>query len=348
MFLALLKFLVSIIIFVLAALGIVDRPPDKEHIHDKPREDGLVTIMPPYTGWDYSGQKPVPRIRLEGAVIAVCVQAGIEYDGGRSHANVGSSYWQWVAPVIEDKPPKEALDQLLTPLGLTYAIEDNRLVLMRMDLDVAPEDRLVTLEPPYYLARASDTPVPTVTVQFAVMAISFQVGYSYDWEGSQRNAGTACHMYVTPSIVAKPWDEAMEEIIASWNLTYIVENDTVVLQLIGGIQDSLSNPVLPWENNPGTRVKRQVSLKPPFGGWNPNRHDADDVISVEHAVNALCRQTGMTFDFERSRSNAGPLCESRISPVIDKEPWDQAMEEILGPLGLSYRIENNSIVLVRG
>ena len=39
------------------------------------REDGLVTLLPPYTEWKWNKHDPLARLSVSGAVRAVCLQA---------------------------------------------------------------------------------------------------------------------------------------------------------------------------------------------------------------------------------------------------------------------------------
>lgn len=92
---------------------------------------------------------------------------------------------------------------------------------------------------------------------------------------------------------------------------------------------------------------KQVSLRPPFGGWNPKQHDPDNVIAAIDAIDAICSQAGISVDFEKTYENTGPLCDHKVSPIIVKLPWNEAMQAILDPIDLSYTFENERVVLIR-
>jgi hypothetical protein len=72
-----------------------------------------------------------------------------------------------------------------------------------------------------------------------------------------------------------------------------------------------------------------------------------DRISVQYAVIAVARQVGIQYDWDPSFKNTDPVCRQWITPQIVRMPFPQAMEMILGPVGLTYTIINGKIVLGR-
>ncbi|RJP24430.1 MAG: DUF4034 domain-containing protein [Candidatus Abyssobacteria bacterium SURF_5] len=87
---------------------------------------------------------------------------------------------------------------------------------------------LVTLEPPYKPWNWGNERTK-LSVQNAVYAICRQVGVTYNREKSYTNTDPLCRMWVTPWIKDKPWREAIEEVLAPYDLTYIQENRQIVL-----------------------------------------------------------------------------------------------------------------------
>ena len=53
------------------------------------------------------------------------------------------------------------------------------------------------------------------------------------------------------------------------------------------------------------------------------------------------------FDDEGLYDSASPLCEYRIRPFVDEQPWETAMEELLAEVKLGYEVKNGKVVLVR-
>jgi hypothetical protein len=72
-----------------------------------------------------------------------------------------------------------------------------------------------------------------------------------------------------------------------------------------------------------------------------------DKLSLQYAVIELSKQVGLSYNFDQSFSNTDPSCRAWITPDIKEKPLDEALRVILLPLHLTYRIQDNSIVLVK-
>ncbi|MBI5115544.1 DUF4034 domain-containing protein [Candidatus Poribacteria bacterium] len=101
------------------------RPPKRNSAGE-----ALVTLKPPYTEWSWGKNG---RVSVQNAVSAMCDQAGIGYDRKKSYENTDPICKKWTYPNYEDKPWKEALAETLTPVNLTYVVEDNTVVLMKIE-----------------------------------------------------------------------------------------------------------------------------------------------------------------------------------------------------------------------
>ncbi|MGP8244077.1 MAG: STN domain-containing protein [Bryobacteraceae bacterium] len=70
--------------------------------------------------------------------------------------------------------------------------------------------------------------------------------------------------------------------------------------------------------------------------------------SVQYVVVALGQEVGLRYNWKRSYRHTNPLCRRFLhNVVIEDEPFRQAIAEVLAPVGLRYRIENDEIVLYR-
>ena len=70
--------------------------------------------------------------------------------------------------------------------------------------------------------------------------------------------------------------------------------------------------------------------------------------SVQYVVLKLAAQAGLNYDFEKSKSQTDPLCRQWLNNVsIENKTCREALETILGPLGLRYKVEGEKIVLYR-
>lgn len=90
---------------------------------------GQVTSRRPYPA-SYSGA-PTDKISVQYAVIEVLRQVGIRYDFRKSQSNVGEAARRWITPQLADVSCETALESILGPLGLTYVLEGDTVVLRR-------------------------------------------------------------------------------------------------------------------------------------------------------------------------------------------------------------------------
>jgi len=104
-----------------------DAPPPTK---PDPRLAANISLSPPFKP-PYEGA-PADRLSLQYAVMEVCNQIGLSYQFDRSQTNIAPLNRRWVTPGIADKPADEALQELLTPLGLTYAVDGSDLYLTRL------------------------------------------------------------------------------------------------------------------------------------------------------------------------------------------------------------------------
>ena len=76
---------------------------------------------------------------VQDIVQSLAEQAGLRYDWQKSHDQTDPLCRQWVRNVaIEGKTCKEALEQVLKPVGLRYQVEEGMLVLSRQDEGKSP------------------------------------------------------------------------------------------------------------------------------------------------------------------------------------------------------------------
>jgi hypothetical protein len=86
----------------------------------------------------------------------------------------------------------------------------------------------VTLTSPYPLDYPNAS-TDKISVQYAVIAVTRQVGIQYDWDPSFRNTDPECRRWITPQIVRMPFPQAMEMILRPVGLTYTIINGKIVL-----------------------------------------------------------------------------------------------------------------------
>jgi hypothetical protein len=72
-----------------------------------------------------------------------------------------------------------------------------------------------------------------------------------------------------------------------------------------------------------------------------------DKLSVQYAVIEVLKQVGLKYDFNGSRQRTDPVCRQWCRPNIANQPWPAALEAILGPVGLTYELNGDTVVLKR-
>jgi hypothetical protein len=92
-------------------------------------------------------------------------------------------------------------------------------------------------------------------------------------------------------------------------------------------------------------VENTVTLVAPYPAVQSE--GSPDKISVQNAVREIAQQAGLDYNFETSFENTNPICRRFIEPEIRGKSLQEALEMILGPLGLTYTIAAGKIVLDR-
>jgi TolB-like protein len=106
-----------------------------------------------------------------------------------------------------------------------------------------------------------------------------------------------------------------------------------------------AEPAPQQASSPRQALQRRVTLRAPY----PESYPGADTqrMAVQYAVMAIARQVGLNYDFDESYKNTNPQCRAWVTPTIVNMPAHEALDSILTPKGLSYRLRGDSIVLVR-
>jgi hypothetical protein len=93
-------------------------------------------------------------------------------------------------------------------------------------------------------------------------------------------------------------------------------------------------------------LRKKVSL---FGPEYPLSYPGapTDKLSVQYAVIEIAKQAGLEYNWNESYKNTDPICRRWVHPDVHDQTCDDALRQILGPVGLHFRIENGRIVLVK-
>jgi hypothetical protein len=78
-----------------------------------------------------------------------------------------------------------------------------------------------------------------------------------------------------------------------------------------------------------------------------NAEASSDSLSIQNAVMAVAQQVGLGYDWQTSYANTNPVCRRYVRPNIKDQPAEEALQQILGPAGLTYTVVNKRIVLFR-
>lgn len=89
-----------------------------------------VTLVGPVYPLSYPNAA-TDKMAVQYAVIELGKQAGIRYNWAASYKNTDPVCKRWVRPSIHNMTCKDALRQLLDPVGLAYRIEEGQIVLVR-------------------------------------------------------------------------------------------------------------------------------------------------------------------------------------------------------------------------
>jgi hypothetical protein len=75
---------------------------------------------------------------------------------------------------------------------------------------------------------------------------------------------------------------------------------------------------------------------------------ASKQASVQDIVQSLAQQAGLGYERKKSFAQTDPLCRRWVDNVaIEGKPCREALDQILGPVGLRYQVEHDAIVLSR-
>ena len=88
-----------------------------------------ITLQRPYAS-SYAGA-PTDKLSVQYAVIAICEQIGIAYQWDKSQANTEPLNRRWIRPHFVDVPARQALTEILRPMGLTFETDESGLYLQR-------------------------------------------------------------------------------------------------------------------------------------------------------------------------------------------------------------------------
>lgn len=73
-----------------------------------------------------------------------------------------------------------------------------------------------------------------------------------------------------------------------------------------------------------------------------------DKASVQNIVQAMANKAGLQYNWKKSQSQTAPLCRRLVRNVrVNNLPLHEALIQILDPVGLSYKLEEDAIVIYK-
>ena len=89
--------------------------------------------------------------------------------------------------------------------------------------------------------------------------------------------------------------------------------------------------------------RKAVTLTQPYP--TAEKGASTDKIAVQYAVIELGKQAGLGYKWDESFKNTDPICRKWVYPEIKNKPFRTAMQELLDPVGLTYELRENAIIL---
>jgi len=267
-------------------------------------------------------------------------QAGLKYDWQKSFAQTDPVCRQWVRDVtIDGKTCRQALEQILKPVGLRYQVEDGVLVLSpqpsgtapgagggneQNQADVGPADPRQEKKVRYSTEQAS--------VQDIVQNLAQQAGLKYDWQKSFAQTDPLCRQWVRDvTIDGKTCRQALEQILKPVGLRYQVEDGVLVLS----------------RQDEGTHAPKSgaSSISPPMGKGYVTTESAPTGLTPARILSAkeqrenfdfLCKAIDETYaDFELKAIDWEGVCrryQERLDPAASTDEFYRLLFQLVNEL----------------
>ncbi|MFH1708182.1 MAG: PEGA domain-containing protein, partial [Planctomycetota bacterium] len=113
-----------------------------------------------------------------------------------------------------------------------------------------------------------------------------------------------------------------------------------------GVNPNPGPTITVGDPTPPPELKGLVTLKKPY----PQSYAGaeTDRISAQYAVMEIVKQVGLGYNWDASFANTNPTCRKWVYPAIENKPCDEALQEILTPVGLDYITKGKQVILVMG
>ena len=178
------------------------------------------------------------NLPLQYALVAILNHVEVPFQWDRSVAALGHAALGSVTLNATGLPAESAVKELLAPLKLKYAIDQNGVAVVDKDFSSVRAKFLqpVNLGPPYsYTAREAPYPVggPRNNFEITVIAAATQVlrqaGVSLDFDASDAACGALCYRWIRPTFKDTACLEALDVILAPVGLLYEIRGDERVV-----------------------------------------------------------------------------------------------------------------------
>ncbi len=184
------------------------------------------------------------------------------------------------------------------------------------------------------------------SVQDIVQNLAGQAGLNYDRQKSFAQTDPLCRRWVrNVNIDGTSCREAIEQILKPVGLGYQVEDGTVVLSRLTNAPGNNASPA-------GTEKSKDAGFSAGGGALdarlNAKVSYQTEQASVQDIVQELARQAGLNYDWQKSFAQTDPVCRQWVRNVtIENKTCREALDQILKPVGLRYRVQDGAVVLSR-
>jgi hypothetical protein len=173
-----------------------------------------------------------------------------------------------------------------------------------------------------------------------------------DQDKASLQPGSLCYVYVYLGYIEDRATNRTQAIAWYKQALALKEGDMIR----GCAEEGLEKPMT-WIRHLDADAVRVRQAGPSASGAGPAASDARlkktvkfaaKQASVQDIVLALAEQVGLSYDRQKSFSQTDPLCRRWVNNVaIEDKSCCEALDQILGPVGLRYQVEKGVVILYR-
>jgi len=196
-----------------------------------------------------------------------------------------------------------------------------------------------------HLGKPVSCKAKRIPLMYAVVGILNRAEVPFQWGRSARAIRALAQQEASIDVRNVPASAALARMLPPFRLKYEVDDAGVFLRPEEGYTPPGPEVETGDIGEIKDRLREPVSLVVPY----PEYYKDSPVhqIPVQYAVLELLKQVGVKCDRAASQRAAGAAWAQWITPEIKELPCDIALEKILKPLRLMYRIHKGKVVICR-